>query len=154
MSLNESLRARLRGQLDGLPLVLGGASSETLKQRPPSGKWSAHENLAHLARYHDVFRDRLQRILDEDRPQLGRYRAEDDPGWPPWPAREPDDVLRRLHELRRELVAFVERLTPERLGRTGVHPLFGEMAIPEWIEFFLLHEAHHLYVIMSRARSA
>jgi len=26
------------------------------------------------------------------------------------------------------------------------------MMIPEWIEFFLLHEAHHLYAAMQRAR--
>ena len=151
MSLSPFMLARLRGQLDGLPFILGGASAEQLKRRPPSGKWSAHENLAHLARYHEVFRERLQRILAEDRPALGRYRAEEDPGWP---AREPEDVQRRLRELRSDLIEFVERLTPDQLGRTGGHPLFGEMKVPEWIEFFLLHEGHHLYVIMSRARGA
>ena len=39
-----------------------------------------------------------------------------------------------------------------QLARTGVHPTLGEMALPLWIEFFLLHEAHHLYVVMKRAR--
>ncbi len=152
MGLSESMVARLRGQLEGLAFLLGGASAEQLQRRPPSGKWSAHENLAHLARYHQVFRERLQRILDEERPALGRYRAEEDPGWPPWPVRDPDDVQRQLRTLRNDLVARVERLTPEQLGRTGVHPVFGEMTVPQWIEFFLLHEGHHLYVIMSRAR--
>jgi hypothetical protein len=28
------------------------------------------------------------------------------------------------------------------------------MAIPEWLEFFLLHEAHHLYVVMIRLGEA
>ena len=154
MSLDPSLLARLRGQLDGLPFILGGASAQQLKRRPASGKWSAHESIAHLARYHEVFRERLERLLAEDSPPLGRYRAEEDPGWPPWPAREPEDVQRRLRGLRSELLELVERLTPDQLERTGVHPLFGEMKVPEWIEFFLLHEGHHLYVIMSRARGA
>jgi uncharacterized damage-inducible protein DinB len=130
---------------------LAGAA---LQRRPPSGKWSAHENVAHLARYHEVFRERLQRILNEDRPELGRYRAEEDPGWPPWPAREPAEVQRRLRELRSELIAFVERLSPAELTCTGIHPFFGEMTVPEWIEFFLVHEAHHLYLILLRAHGA
>jgi hypothetical protein len=29
-----------------------------------------------------------------------------------------------------------------------VHPLLGPMPIPLWLEFFLLHEGHHLYTIM------
>ncbi len=37
-------------------------------------------------------------------------------------------------------------------ARTGVHPTLGELPIPLWIEFFLLHEAHHLYVVMTLAR--
>jgi hypothetical protein len=152
MGLSGSQRERLRGQLDALDLALAGADAAALRRRPPSGKWSAHENLAHLARYHEMFRERLERILKEDRPELGRYRAEEDPGWPPWPALEPAEVTRRLRELRSDLVAFVERLSPAELSCTGVHPLFGEMTVPEWIEFFLVHEAHHLYLILLRAR--
>ena len=25
---------------------------------------------------------------------------------------------------------------------------FGAMSVPAWLDFFLLHEAHHLYVAM------
>lgn len=152
MGLSETARARLHGQLGRLDLVLGDADAAALKRRPPSGKWSAHEHLAHLARYHEVFRERLERMLTEEGPSLGRYRAEEDPGWPAWPARDPGDVRRRLLEQRRDLARFLERLTPEQLARTGLHPLFGEMTVNDWIEFFLVHEAHHLYVMMSRAR--
>jgi len=69
---------------DFLAVTLSGVSLETLREKPVSGKWSAHEQLAHLARYHQIFLQRIDRILTEDVPEFSRYRAEDDPDWPAW----------------------------------------------------------------------
>jgi hypothetical protein len=33
----------------------------------------------------------------------------------------------------------------------GVHPHLGPFAVTDWVEFFLLHEAHHLYQVLNRA---
>jgi len=63
-----------------------------------------------------------------------------------------DEVRGRLTALRTELTELVCTLDEKQLVRTAVHPTLGEMALPLWIEFFLLHEAHHLYVVMKRAR--
>jgi uncharacterized damage-inducible protein DinB len=145
---------RLATQLDALPLLLGGASAEALRRRTASGKWSAHENLAHIARVSELFVARVRRILSEDGPALPQYRAEDDAEWPAWAALSTDEVLRRLSSLRSELVGMAARFTPAELARTGVHSRFGPMPLPLWIEFFLLHEAHHLYTILKRARGA
>jgi hypothetical protein len=150
--LPESTSVRLATQLDVLPTILGDASPAALTRRPPSGDWSAHENLAHLARHHEVMLDRLRRILTEDTPRFSRYRAEDDPEWPAWPRQSLDAVLARLTALRAELLGLVRPLGPDRLDRAGVHPVFGLMTIPLWLEFFLLHEAHHLYVVLNRVR--
>ena len=150
--LSQSTSTRLATQLEVLPFVLGRADHQALTRRPASGEWSAHENLAHLARYHEMFIERIRRILTEDKPHLPRYRAEEDPEWPKWPVLSPDEALRHLNALRGDLIAMVKNLTPDQFNRAGVHPVFGEMTIPYWIEFFLLHEAHHLYVVMNRAR--
>jgi len=152
MRLSESASARLATQLDSLRLLLGDTILAGITPRPASGKWSAHENLAHLARYHEVFLERLRCILSENAPRFARYRAEDDPEWPAWPARSPEEVIERLWALRSQLIAVVQGLGPQQMARTGVHPAFGEMNIPLWIEFFLLHEAHHLYAVMQRLR--
>jgi len=48
----------------------------------------------------------------------------------------------------------VSGLSDEQLTRTGLHPVLGEMDIPLWLEFFLLHEAHHLYAILFRLRDS
>jgi hypothetical protein len=150
--LAPSSAARLATQLDVLPALLEGASPDALQRRTRAGKWSVHENLAHLARHHAVVIERVRRILAEDRPALPRYSAEDDPEWPVWAALSATDVLTRLRDLRTELTVLVTGLGDGALARTAVHPSMGELALPLWIEFFLLHEAHHLYLVMKRAR--
>ncbi|HXB57387.1 MAG TPA: DinB family protein [Vicinamibacteria bacterium] len=152
--LRETTLVRLAAQLEALPSILGESRPSLLAWRPPTGKWSAHENLAHLARHHEILQERLGRILGEERPQLARYRAEEDPDWPRWSALPTDEVLSRLRGLRGEILGRIRELPPARLERVGVHPLFGEMTIPGWLEFFLLHEAHHLYVVMIRLGEA
>lgn len=152
--LPETTRQGLCNQLDALDLLLEGASPTTLIWRPERDQWSAHENLAHLARHHQLMLDRLQRIVAEDKPQLGRYRAEDDPEWPAWAALSTNEVMGQLRALRRKIIEWSERCSDQDLDRIGVHPLFGEMTVAHWLEFFLLHEAHHLYVVMLRLGQA
>ena len=42
---------------------------------------------------------------------------------------------------------YVSTLSESSFMRSGKHPVYGELSIPRWIEFFLLHEAHHLFTI-------
>ena len=154
MAVPASLLARLETQLDALGLVLDRAAPAALDARPRPEEWSARENLAHLARHHAVFLERLRRLVGEDRPDLGRYRAEDDLEWPAWIALPLPEVLERLRGLRAELIALVRSLSPSESARTGLHPAFGEMDAAGWLEFFLLHEAHHLYTALVRVGEA
>jgi hypothetical protein len=139
---------RLETQLDVVPMLLNGATPEAIISRAASGEWSVHENLAHLARHHAVFLERLHRILAEDAPELGRYRAEEDSNWGEWSRLSTEEVLSRLKTLRLEIVRVVKGLSEAEVSRVGIHPLFGKMGVAGWVEFFLLHEAHHLYKIM------
>lgn len=119
--LSQSASIRLATQLEVLPLLLSDASPEAITQRPPSGKWSAHENLAHLARHHEVFVERLRRILTEDKPDLPRYRAEDDPEWSKWQAMSTDEVLKRLKALRGDIIELIKPLSPGQPNRYPPH---------------------------------
>jgi len=152
MPLPESLAVRLATQLDSLNLVLGNATPAALKTRPNSGKWSAHENLAHLVQHHHATMGRIRRILAEDRPQLPSYSAEKDPDWPALSAESTEEVRRKLLAARQEMLALTNGLSPEQSSRIGIHPAFGPMTLAQWLDFFLIHEAHHLYVAMTRAR--
>ena len=148
MTLPETTRTRLETQLDALFLLIAELDTTDLTRRPSSGKWSVLENAAHLGRYHEVFLERMQRVLDEDTSNLGRYISEDDPEAAAWLSLEPDETFARLKEQRTELIAFVDGLEAEQLERTGIHPKLGKMTVSLWLEFFLLHEAHHLYRIL------
>jgi hypothetical protein len=152
--LAETTVVRLRTQLDVVPLILAGAASAAADWRPAPGKWSAREQLAHVARMHEVMRERLDRILAEPEPRLARYRAEEDAEWPSWAALPLAEVTARLPALRAGLVEAVAAIPPAGLERRGTHGAFGAMTIPLWLEFFLLHEGHHLYSAMQLVRTA
>lgn len=134
---------------------------ESLRGIPPTvlarpliaGKWTALENLAHLARYHEVFLQRLDQILSGNSPVLPRYRAEEDPEWPRWQAFAADDVMARLGSLRAQLVGRLRSLKENDFLKTATHPKFGEMTLSLWLEFFLVHEGHHLYAVLQQVRS-
>lgn len=145
---------RLATQLDSLDVILRGVPDRALRRRPAEGKWSAHEHLAHLGRYHEVFLERLERILAEDSPRLGCYRSEDDPGAESWFALPARQVIERMRALRAQLVLRIANLGSDELPRVGVHPVYGEMAVTLWIELFLVHEGHHLYTILRLARAS
>ena len=152
MPLPESLAGRLATQLESLKLVLGNATPAELKAHPKSGKWSAHENLAHLVQHHRATMARIRRILEEDCPELPSYSAEKDPDWPALSAESTEEVLHELWTARQEMIVLTADLSLEQLSRIGIHPAFGPITLARWLVFFLIHEAHHLYVIMNRAR--
>jgi uncharacterized damage-inducible protein DinB len=152
--INPSTQVRLETQLDALDTILAGATPAALITRPPSGGWSAHEHLAHLARHHTVFLDRLHKVAAENAPRFARYRAEEDPQWPEWSTLQTPEVLSRLRGLRAEIVRWTAALSDGEASRVGVHPLFGEQSIGAMLEFFLAHEGHHLYVVMTRLGAA
>jgi len=154
--MNTSNSARLQrsaSQLRGfLDQALHGVEVEAILQTPASGKWSANEHLAHLARYHRVFLERIDRILKENRPVLSRYRAEEDPEWVHWRRLAYKEVAGELATGREKLIARLKALSDADYERTGVHPKLGEMSLALWLEFFLVHEAHHLYAVLPLVR--
>lgn len=152
--LSQFTLLRLETQLEVVPLLLTSATPEAIMARPDSGQWPAHQNLAHLARHHEVFLKRLRRILSESAPQLGQYSAEEDSDWPEWFSLSTEEVLSRLKALRAQIIRCCKRLSHAEASRVGVHPLFREMSLALWVEFFLLHEAHHLYMVMTRLGQA
>lgn len=118
-----------------------------VSSRQHPDKWSILENLAHLARYQEVFLQRLLLILSEEKPEVGRYKAEDDPGFTAWQALEQGQLMKRLERDRLDLIEFFENLSAAEWERQGIHPVLGALSIRDWLRFFLLHESHHLYTI-------
>ncbi|GIW33971.1 MAG: hypothetical protein KatS3mg072_1304 [Meiothermus sp.] len=66
--MKSTLLTRFELSLAGLPQIVGKATPEQLRQRSLPEKWSALENLAHLAHFTLVTQDRMARILQEEGP--------------------------------------------------------------------------------------
>ena len=150
---NSSRLQRCENQLqDFLAEALCGISPEALSRRAIPEKWSAAENLAHLARYHQIFMERIERILTEQAPSMRGYRAEDDPEWPRWTAMPAQEILDNLSLQHTKLMARLRSLSDSDFERTGIHSKFGEMTLALWLEFFLVHEGHHLNVVLNQRK--
>jgi len=152
--LTPSQQSRLQHQHESVIEISKGIAEEELRIRPATGKWSAFENIAHLAAYQPAFIARLKKIQKEDSPSFARYVAEDDPAFEECCGME----LRQLHEhlfTNRFLIAnHMSGLKEGELRKVGRHPVFGALDVPQWVEFFLLHEAHHLFTIFKLLRSS
>jgi len=144
---------RCESQLSGfMDQALHGVPVENILQPPASGKWSANEHLAHLARYQQIFLQRLDQILKEKTPTMPRYRAEEDPEWERWRRLAYKEIAEELTAGRERIIARLKPLSDADYDRTGVHSKFGEMSLAMWVEFFLVHEAHHLYAVLQEVR--
>jgi uncharacterized damage-inducible protein DinB len=151
MPLPTSLTTRLEYQHKSLLDIIDGLSDEQIRRRVIVGKWSIFENIVHLATYQHAFIDRVGKILDEENPQFGRYVAEADPLFHDCCSKSTREVMQDLIATRRELIGKLLSLDEGQVERTGGHPLFGNMTITKWLNFFVLHEAHHLFTIFKLA---
>jgi uncharacterized damage-inducible protein DinB len=151
MPLPTSLTTRLEYQHKSLLDIIEGLSDEQIRKQISSGKWSIFENIVHLTTYQHTFTRRLKQILRDDNPEFARYAAESDPLFHDNCARSSREIIQDLVVTRREFTATVLALKENDLQRTGQHPVFGTMNIPTWMNFFVLHEAHHLFTIFRLA---
>jgi hypothetical protein len=137
----------LQHQHEALPELIDGLTEEYLKQRINPDKWDAFENIAHLAAYQPMFMARLERIAAEDAPSFDRYVAEKDPLFPQYLDQPLDTLMTLIPTRAQSLCAYLTSLSESRLLRVGLHPKYGRLTIPQWAQFYLLHEAHHLFTI-------
>jgi hypothetical protein len=147
MPLSPSVLARLKYQHETLNELINGLTEAQLKERINPDKWSAFENIVHLVAYQPTFFHRLQLIAQKDSPLFERYVADNDPvfhQYMTWPLKE---LLEDLSIQRFLVNNHITQLSETILRREGIHPLYGHFSICQWADFFLLHEAHHLFSI-------
>lgn len=143
----QSLQERLKHQHQAIRFIIGKLDNTRLTRQLIQGKWTIKDNIAHLARYQPVFIDRINQILTNDNLVFERYKAENDPEFDTWRQYRLSTLLDKLDEGRINIVNMITNLTPAELLKTGVHKKYGALTITEWTEFFLLHEAHHIFTI-------
>lgn len=145
--MNTSTEYRLWNQYNQLEDLTHGLSTQFITKRHEAEKWSIHENIAHLARYHEIFMDRTDRILIGGEPLFERYNALADPQFAKWLPLDTSLIIQRTKRLRNKVAKGLTSLTDNQEQKVGRHPKFGRLTLLDWTEFFLLHEVHHLYTI-------
>ena len=152
MPLSASVLARLQHQHQTITDIIGDLREKDLRQRVNPDKWSAFENIAHLAAYQPVFIGRLERMRKEPSPEFERYVAEKDPLFPDYLERPLSALLIEIEGKRSLIFSELTGMSEETLRKTGLHSRYGLFTVGQWAEFFLLHESHHLYTIFMQVQ--
>lgn len=149
MPLSLSIQSRIQFQYITIEELIKNCTEDQLKVRTIPDKWSAFENIAHLVRYQVIFQERIDRILNTTSPSFDRYVAQSDPEFDQYLQNSLFDLMKSLGATRHQILKTLTTLTDTELKRIGVHPKFGELSLVQWSEFFLLHEAHHMYILFT-----
>jgi hypothetical protein len=151
MNLPISISDRLITQHHSLETIIAGLGEKHILNHPIPDKWSIKDNIAHLARYQLVYLNRLNIILTRDTPVFDAYLAETDNEFEKWLRISLDQLLEEIYADRKIIIDQLDNLTKNELERVGIHSKFGKLTVLDWTEFFLLHEAHHLFTIFRLA---
>jgi hypothetical protein len=151
MNISQSINYRLKTQHESIATIVSQIEPARQSMRPRLNKWNIHDNIAHLARYQLVFIDRIHQILLEEAPVIGRYDANDDPSFESWLQQSTGSLVNKINAERKTIYELVTTLDTQKLARVGIHKKYGRLDIGQWTEFFLLHEAHHIFTIFQLA---
>lgn len=151
MQMPSSISTRLQYQHKSLIDIIDGLSDEEIRRAIHPGKWSIFENIVHLCTYQHVFMSRVKRILEDTTPAFARYTAEADPQFLDNCTRSTREIMSDFVTTRKEMAASILAYPESDLEKKGAHPLYGPMNLIQWLHFFLLHEAHHLFTIFKLA---
>lgn len=147
MPLSASALSRLEFQHQTIRELIRNTTEPDLHRRVQPDKWNAFENIAHLTAYQPIFLARLKKMQEETDPEFSRYVADQDPNFPVALTKTTEQLLTDIDQQRTTILTTLAAMDDTTLARNGIHPKYGRFAIKEWAEFFLLHEAHHMYTI-------
>ncbi|MBV9125155.1 MAG: DinB family protein [Planctomycetes bacterium] len=133
--------------------AVAGMSREQLLARPVPGKWSTLEVVCHLADFEPILADRMKRVIAEDRPALlgadeTRFAAA-----LAYHQREIAEELAVVEETRRQLARILRTLSPDVLGRVGVHNQAGPRTLEQLLTGAVRHIPHHVQFIYEKRQA-
>lgn len=146
-----STSTRLQYQHKTLLDIIDDLSDDQLRRAVIPGKWSIFENIVHLVTYQHIFVQRVKQILENNNPVFDRYVPDTDPAFHDNCTKSTREIMSDLVTTRKEMAAGILSFPPAEYAKTGLHPLFGSMNLLQWLNFFLLHEAHHLFTMFKLA---
>ena len=150
-------------ELDELMEKLGSHRQELLRQvqemteeevsrRPLELKWSAKEQLVHLAAFERLWLQWITKVLDEPGCEVGPPPP-NPPAYSEAETRPLAVLVQELVSARSDTIAAIEGLTEEELKRRGKHLLFGEMNVLQMLRSLYRHDRMHMDQMAGRESS-
>ena len=151
MQLPSSISTRLQYQHKSLLDLISELTDEQIRRPIIAGKWSIFEQIVHLATYQHVFIERIREMLKGSEPTFDRYSAEGDPLFHDNCEKSSREIMQDLLSTRKDMSAEIVNFSPTDYTKAAHHPAYGRMDMVQWLNFFLLHEAHHLFEVFKLA---
>ncbi|MCC7401405.1 MAG: DinB family protein [Chitinophagaceae bacterium] len=151
MEIPSSISTRMQYQHKSLVDLIDGLSDEQIRQQVAAGKWSIFEIIVHLTSFQHAFITNVKQILSENNPSFHRYTAETDPMFYTYCGKASHEVIKDMLGTRKDMASVFLSFPSSDYSKTGQHPVFGTMNLLQWMNFFLLHEANHLYAVFKMA---
>jgi hypothetical protein len=124
--------------------LLASLPESTVRKANEEG-WSPKDVVAHLIDTDAVaFRGRIGRIVSEDRPRIEPIEPSERLDEGGFRERDLTSLLEELSRERRESIAAIGALTPDRLARSGDHAEVGEITAENLVHYWACHDLTHL----------
>src|ERR1700761_5376899 len=125
MPLSASILSRLQYQHESIASLTTGISDADLRHRWNSEKWSALENIAHLAAYQPVFIKRMEMIKTNDTPLFDPYVGDKDPFFLESSKQALSMMIDTIAADRVAIIQLLTDMDDAQLGRMGRHLRYG-----------------------------
>lgn len=147
MTIDAEAREELIDQLQDYPgrmqQLLEDASLEDLERAGPGGAWGGVETLCHLRDVEELFLERLERMLEEDDPDLP---VVEDSLWPiqrDYLNQDPFEAFEDFVDYRRQVVDLLLELNSRAWSRSGRHSQFGKTTVRDFVERVIARDKEH-----------
>jgi uncharacterized damage-inducible protein DinB len=125
-------------------LILAGHGQEDYLRPARDGGWGVVEILPHLRDWEEIYLDRFQKLILEDRPHLPAY---DDELWAierDYRGQDPFETFEQFRQLRGQMIDLLEELSPEMWQRQGEHAAYGSITVQWLADHICDHDREHL----------
>ena len=150
MTLPTPARLYLVASLDNTPATVAAllsslpADAAAWETRPDPERFSLREIVAHLADWEDVWRERFERTLNEDKPLILRPDVTERSVERGYADANPQECLARFTEDRTALAAWLRSLPDTAWGRLAKLGNIGEIPLEALTALAIAHDSYHL----------
>lgn len=129
-----------------LSAFVSDIAEDKLDRRRGDGCWTIAEHLSHLAHVQPMLLERIQRFLDEDRPEFIPYipgETEDEPTTPERMAIAA--ALSQFSAIRKSQLGLLEGASDATWAKQAVHPEYDQYGFHILVRHILMHDHWHMY---------